>query len=176
VDPLRRARARALFGDLTPEDMADWAATALAHGYDSPTLRELAGAHDEPRTLRDLFTTALEELGAPDLTETQALWVMAHTHARAIVAGLISPEDGAELIWGISTSLGHPDELNSLLNEATDWEYSWEIDYDESRRQIVTYAQELLEVMTLDTLDKERDPNSVMTLDDDEGFTPSPEV
>jgi hypothetical protein len=167
MDPLRRARARALFGDLTPEDMPAWATTALTHGYDSPTLQELAGAHDEPRTLRDLFTTALQELGAPELTETQALWVMAHTHARSIVAGLISPEEGAELIWAISSSLGDPEELNGLLNEATDWKFSWEINYDESRRRIVEYARKLLASMTLDTLDKQPDPDRFMTFDDD---------
>ena len=108
MDPLRRARARELFGYLEPEDMPAWATTALVHGYDSPTLRELAGAHDEPRTLRDLLTTALAELGAPELTEAQASWVMAHTHARAIVTGLISPEEGPSSSGTSPTAWGSP--------------------------------------------------------------------
>ncbi|ABS03860.1 hypothetical protein [Kineococcus radiotolerans] len=172
MDPLYRARARAHLGDLPPEQMPDWAAHALARGYDSPALRELAGAPQDPRARRDLLTTALDELGAPQLSDHQALWVMAHTHARSIVEGLISPEEGAELIWGISSSLGDPEELNGLLNEATDWEYSWEIDHDQSRRQIIEYAHELLSSMTLDTLDKRPDPDRFMTLDD-EASTPS---
>lgn len=159
VDPLYRARARAHLGDLPPELMAQWAALALTRGYDSPTLRELAGAHDDPPTLRDLLTTALDELGAPRLNDHQALWVMAHTHARAIVEGLISPEEGAELLWHIATDLGHPDQLGVFVNEATDWEYAWELDPEESRQHILQAAQTLLSTMTTKTLDQEPDPD-----------------
>ena len=158
VDPLYRARARAWFDDLPPEQMPEWAALALTRGYDSPTLRELAGAHDEPRTLRDLFETALDELGAPHLNDHQAAWVMAHTHARSIVDGLISPEEGAELIWRISSSLGFPHELGVFVNEATDWEYAWELDETGSRQRIIEGAVELVEVMTLETINQEPDP------------------
>ena len=90
---------------------------------------------------------------------------------RAIVAGLISPEEGAELIWHISTSLGDPEELNALLDEATDWAYAWGLDEEESRQEIIEHARELLVVMTLDTLDKQPGPDRMMTLDD-EGSTP----
>ncbi|WP_380176052.1 hypothetical protein ACFEMC_10365 [Kineococcus sp. DHX-1] len=152
MDPLYRARARAHVGDLPPELMAQWAALALTRGYDSPTLRELAGAHDDPRTLRDLLTAALDELGTPRLNDHQTLWVMAHTHARSIVEGLISPEDGAELLWRISTDLGYPDQLGVFVNEATDWEYAWELDTEESRQNILQAAQTLLATMTTDTL------------------------
>jgi hypothetical protein len=158
VDPLYRARARAHVGDLPPELMAQWAALALTRGYDSPTLRELAGAHDDAPTLRDLLTTALDELGAPRLNDHQALWVMAHTHARAIVEGLISPEEGAELLWHISTDLGDPAQLAFFVNEATDWEYAWELDHDQSRRHIIEEANSLLATMTAETLDQEPDP------------------
>ena len=167
VDPLYRARARALIGDPPPEQMPRWAALALTRGYDSPTLRELAGAHEDPATLRDLLTDALDELGGPRLNEHQALWVMAHTYARSIVDGLISPEEGGELLWSISTSLGHPDELNGLLDEATDWEYVHELDPEEIRQRIVTEAQRLLEVVTIETLDQEPDPDRFLDLDDE---------
>ncbi|WP_380162625.1 hypothetical protein [Kineococcus sp. R86509] len=116
-------------------------------------------ASGDPRTLRDLFTTALDELGAPDLNDHQASWVMAHTHARSIVEGLITPEEGAELIWGISSSLGFPDELGVFVNEATDWEYAWELDEDDSRRCIIQGAVELLEAVTQETISQEPDPD-----------------
>ena len=64
--------------------------------------------------------------------------------------------------------MGIPDELNGLLNEATDWEYAWDLDPDESRQRIVAEAEELLAVMTLGTLDKQPDPDHVMTSDDEE--------
>jgi hypothetical protein len=159
VDPLYRARARAHLGDLPPELMAQWAALALTRGYDSPTLRELAGAHDDAPTLRDLLATALDELGAPRLNDHQALWVMAHTHARAIVEGLISPEEGAELLWRIATDLGYPDQLGVFVNEATDWDYAWELDPEESRQHILQAAQTLLATMTSETLDQEPGPD-----------------
>jgi hypothetical protein len=153
VDPLYRARARALIGDLPPEQMPRWATLALTRGYDSPTLRELAAADDDPRTLHDLLTTSLDELGVPRLSEHQALWVMAHTYARDIVSGLISPEEGGELLWGISAGLGHPDALNGMLNHATDLEYAHDLDPDEIRELIVVEAQRLVEVVTIETLD-----------------------
>lgn len=141
-------------GDLTPDDMPTWAATALTQGYDSPSLRELAGVQDEPRTVRDLFTAALAELGAPHLTEQQALWVLVHTHARSIVAGLISPEEGAELIWELSGPLGLPDDLLRMVGEATDWRFAPGLDPEEIRRAIVAEADRLLSVLTLHTLEE----------------------
>ena len=139
-------------GDLPPELMPQWAALALTRGYDSPTLRELAGAADEPRTLRDLFTTALDELGAPALDDRQALWVMAHTYARCIVDGLMSPEEGAELIWGLSSALETPDELDGMLDEATDLDYARDVDREEIRRGILAEAHELLTRLTVERI------------------------
>jgi hypothetical protein len=135
--------------------MPAWGVTALAHGYDSPLLRELAGTQDEPRTVRDLFTGALAELGAPDLSERQAWWVMAHTYARSIVAGLVPPEEGAELLWQVSSRLDLPPELLGMLDEATDWAFAWEVDREEILRGILREAEELLSVVTLETLDRE---------------------
>ncbi|MFJ6797107.1 hypothetical protein [Streptomyces sp. NPDC091268] len=48
-----------------PEDLPMTAAEALAMGWDTPTLCELAGLprHADPRDIRDTFEQALEELG-----------------------------------------------------------------------------------------------------------------
>lgn len=60
-----------------------------------------------------------------------------------------------ELLWHIATDLGYPDRFAVFVNEATDWEYAWEIDPDESRRTILQEAGNLLATMTAATLDQE---------------------
>ena len=132
MDPLQRARARTVLGYLPAEHMSTWANTALSRGYDSPAVRELAAAapdHD-PTQLSLLLDTALEQLGAPHLTDEQARWVMVHTCVRAILDGLIKPQDGAELIAEESAELGNPDELASMREAADPWERGWTSDED----------------------------------------------
>jgi len=59
------------------------ATEALIDGYDSPLLGELAGMDGgDARDVRDAFTAALDELGAPTLTEDEALWEMSRAWAR----------------------------------------------------------------------------------------------
>jgi hypothetical protein len=135
VDPLQRARARTVLGYLPAKHMRTWANTALSRGYDSPAVRELVAAvpdHD-PTRLSLLLDTALEQLGAPHLTDEQARWVMVHTYARAILNGLIEPQEGAELIAEESTELGNPDELASMREAADPWERGWTSDEDFDR-------------------------------------------
>lgn len=84
---------------------------------------------------------------------------MAHTHARAVVGGLISPGGGARLLWATSSSLDQPVELNGVLTEAADWEFEPDIDRQEMRQRIVAEPRQLLNVITVDVLaPEEADP------------------
>ncbi|WP_432486222.1 hypothetical protein [Kineococcus esterisolvens] len=124
VEELRQARARAVLDLLPVEQMPTWAAHALAYGHDSPALRELAGLDGaDPRQVHDAFSTALDELGVPVLSEKQAHWQMAHAWAQAAVDGTLAPYEAARRIWRHACSpLGHPDALAAFAGLASEWE------------------------------------------------------
>ena len=124
VEDLRRARARALLRMLTPEQMPTWAMCALTDGYDSPSLSELAGLdHADPRDVRDIFTAALDELGAPTLDEDQARLEMARAWAHAAVEGTMTPYEAARRIWWEASSpMDHPAALVRFVGLASEWE------------------------------------------------------
>ncbi|NIZ90330.1 hypothetical protein [Kineococcus rubinsiae] len=124
VEGLRRARARALLRLLTPEQMPAWATEALVNGYDSPLLGEVAGMDGgDARDVRDAFTAALDELGAPTLTEEDALWEMSRAWAHAAVEGTMTPYEAARRIWlDASFDLDQPDALMRFVGPASEWE------------------------------------------------------
>ncbi|PPK96187.1 hypothetical protein CLV92_105289 [Kineococcus xinjiangensis] len=123
MSDLRALRARAVTEDLPPEEMPDWATRALVEGLDSPALAELAGmgTHD-PRTVREVFHTAVDELGAPPLTMTEAMWEMTHHWAQAMLDGTLTPYDAAHRIWNAWHRLDHPDELIGFVGDISQWD------------------------------------------------------
>ncbi|TVT36403.1 hypothetical protein FNH05_25725 [Amycolatopsis rhizosphaerae] len=69
VESMRRLRA------VLSTDLPDCAATLLVHGWDSPSLRELAGhPRDDPWRVDELWGLALAELGV-DLVPSRAVWL-----------------------------------------------------------------------------------------------------
>lgn len=102
----------------------NWAVDALVAGFDTPSLRVLAGLDLDGEPLRadvyPAFAASLSELGIrlPDASVTGRLYVR-HV-AQAIVAGAIAPRDGAELIHArVVSPLEHPPDLMP-------WCYVWE--------------------------------------------------
>src|SRR4051812_45269688 len=82
-------------GALGAERLADAAASLLAEGHDSPTLRVAAGAdHDEPDEQRSLFRKALIELGELPLTPSEVGSRLFRLWAQRIVSETVSPLEG----------------------------------------------------------------------------------
>lgn len=83
-----------------PEDLPDAATQLILAGRESKSLVELAGMlTNDTRDARQLLDRALQELGLPRITKAWALRQFAHDVSKEIVSGLLSPLEGARLIW-----------------------------------------------------------------------------
>lgn len=104
--------------------MPDLATDALVRGLDSPSLRQAAGA--SPRDVdeaRALFLTALSELGIDVPREQEALWRLVRDTAARIVAGDVSPYDGAAWIWRKAYNRADREgDLRIFVGLASEWE------------------------------------------------------
>ncbi|WP_459642369.1 hypothetical protein [Kineococcus sp. NUM-3379] len=139
MESLRRARARVLLGELDVEVMPAWAVEALQAGLDSPALLELAGMGPGELTyVPAVVTAALQELGAPNLTEQQARWELAYAWAEAMLTGELTPSEAARNIWQDAWHpLECPEQLSVFAGEASEWE-----DHPEHRS---TYEHRMLQ-------------------------------
>lgn len=100
VDPLEVTGWRMVAGVLRSEELPDIATDALVRGWDSPSLRLLAG--QDPADVRDsadLFERVLDELGIALLPPDEAVWCLVRMTAQEIVDGEIEPASGANAIW-----------------------------------------------------------------------------
>ncbi|PPK93539.1 hypothetical protein CLV92_110167 [Kineococcus xinjiangensis] len=113
-----------LLGELDVEVMPAWAVQALQAGSDSPALLELAGmGPGELTCVPAVVATALQELGAPDLTEQQARWELAYAWAEAMFTGELAPYEAARRIWQDAWDpFGRPEQLSGFAYEASEWE------------------------------------------------------
>ncbi|HZC52469.1 MAG TPA: hypothetical protein VE441_08235 [Mycobacterium sp.] len=99
-DSLRLAPLRLSVGEQAPEELPDLAAGALARGLDSPSLRMLAGApRDQYEDNRRLFVTAMHEFDLDAPLPDTAVRELVRYWAAEIIAGALSPYDGARRIW-----------------------------------------------------------------------------
>jgi hypothetical protein len=92
---------------------------------DSPAVRELAGCPTDAtwRDVGDLFDRVLVELGRPPLGEREAAYRLAEHAARAIVAGAVTPYEGAaQIAYGAYHAAGEPDDLMRFHYWADEWE------------------------------------------------------
>lgn len=136
---LTRAVLLSVLGEQPLESLPGLATDALVRGVDSPSLRELAGtperAHEDAR---DLFITACHELGIAIPTPDQARWSLAYEWAQAIVAGELTPIDGARRIWWQAWEhLGRPNDLTPFVAFASEWEDDpdHQVEYDDDIRR-----------------------------------------
>jgi hypothetical protein len=123
-DPLARAARRLVVDEQPTEDLPALATDALVRGVDSPALRQLAGTSPGAvRDARDTFWEAMTELGMRRPTPVEARWQLVFEWADDIVAGRISPIQGASRIWWDGWEhLGHPDELTAFAGLASQWD------------------------------------------------------
>jgi hypothetical protein len=124
-----------------------WAVDALTDGHDVPSIRILAGLDMDgwPNSFEaeGLVDSAIRELGVPETDRATRARAYVREVATAIVAGEVTPKEGAALIHRrVIGPLNHPADLQP-------WCYLWEgnaadcsraLEDEESDRAIVEYA------------------------------------
>lgn len=114
-------------------EYVDWAFTCLEEGFDSKSLRLLAGfdkKHPYKIDFEELFRQALSELGWRYLTDEEVLFDYARSLAKQILSEEIDAGEGVEKINSIFFQLGYPDELKIWNSLYEGHSYDW---YDKSR-------------------------------------------
>jgi hypothetical protein len=131
--------AKHKLGIVDYQQLPSIAADALESGYDSPSIRCLAGSSGlEPSELQRLFLNALSELQLKVPTADEAGLLVAKGIAEAVLAGALRPYDGAKQIWStIYTRLPELQQLRPLVGFASEFED------DESHRE--EYARLIFE-------------------------------
>lgn len=104
--------------------MVDWAVDALVAGWDSLSLEMLAGLDKPPNDFEvDRYVErALAELGVEMPRGPQLVNLYAVAIAGDILAGTISPYDGAREMFRICVTTNYPDELRSWVGLEDDYE------------------------------------------------------
>jgi hypothetical protein len=109
-------------GSATGDDVVRWAMNALTAGFDSPTLRRLAGEQSprQPEAIA-MFERAMQELGLKEPESNDALRrEFLRIVAADIVNGARAPLAALDLIHQeVINPLRHPDDLMA-------WCYLWE--------------------------------------------------
>jgi len=86
--------------DQPPEGLPSVAADALMAGFDSPSLRQLAGMQpSDYQQARDVFMAALRELGLPVPEADDARWCLVREWAQEMLDGQRSSHEASKLIW-----------------------------------------------------------------------------
>ena len=96
---LKFAAAYWRLGALPGEKLPGIAQAALLDGYDTESLRVLAGEQPAPKSeLGELFERTLSECQVSDLSEPESALEIARYHAEKILSGEVSPYEGAKAI------------------------------------------------------------------------------
>ena len=119
--------------DFTNENFVDWAMNCLEEGFDSKSLRLLAGM-DRNHTFRadfeELFRQSLKELDWKYLDKKESLFGYAKDIAKQILSDEIDLSKAVDEIHKVSVRLGYPDELQMWELFYDGHSYDW---YDKSR-------------------------------------------
>lgn len=115
------AACELVLGARPSESLPQFACELLLAGVDTPSLGMLAGqSPGDVRTSRDLFISALDELGVTLPNKQAAHWRLVRQAATDIVAGTVNPAEAAETMWRAHTSVEDSGDLRvfvGLLSE-----------------------------------------------------------
>jgi hypothetical protein len=104
---LRMARTLYALGRLDKALLPGVALVAMNDGLDAPALRQLAGlAKFDLELAPRLFEQALKEVGMPTPERMAAAREYAVLLSRQMIAGEVSPEDGARKLWDVASDIG----------------------------------------------------------------------
>jgi hypothetical protein len=110
------------------QDLPQLATDALVAGWDTQSLRVLAGEAPDayPLDLGDLFARALKELGRPVPSPARARWLFVQYLCWLVVTDQVSPLDGAKRVERIrcwqSPEVLELAHISALVDE---WEGEW---------------------------------------------------
>lgn len=146
---LARLLARTQFGTSSGSDVVDWAVDALVAGWESPSLEVLAGLDKPPNEFEvDRYVErALSELGVEMPRGPQVVHLYAVAIAGDILAGTISPYDGAREMFRVCVATNYPDELRAWVGLEDDYELARDGVYgnvDDIEKKIRDAAQRLV--------------------------------
>lgn len=125
TEELRLVAAKLLLGLTSAEDLPSAAIKALESGLESPSLWSLAGlARTETDEARHFFACVLSEFDLGQMSQRDAVEILARAAAAEILDGTATPFQGAERISQLSLYL--PDEshsaYDSFIYAASEWE------------------------------------------------------
>jgi len=150
MDNQTRDRARSIFareqtGLIPPHELPDFATELLVLGYDSSSLRELAGLPKGDRSdAAELWETVREELGIPREADEAAPRFLLKHWAREITDGRLDVLQGSRLMLRVGWfPLGQPKELNLLWGLLDDWDEIPRL-RDQIASELLVFARELL--------------------------------
>ncbi len=129
-----------------PETLPRHATDLLVQGYDSPSLRQLAGmGGEEADRITEVFQDVLRELGLHRPNAREAAMRLSVEVARAIASGSITPDRGAREIWSIVRSVPKEQlpELDTFVYGASEWDERPEA-RDAFAKGIISAAHDLL--------------------------------
>jgi hypothetical protein len=121
---LQRVNADLMLEDLRPDEAVWLACDLLVAGIETPAVLELAGEPPNRLVRADavpLVRQMLAELGVEPVDTSQAPWVVARDVARQMIAGGLTPEDGASVLWGLWRSCDTAEEIGAILHPLDDW-------------------------------------------------------
>lgn len=129
MDSQTAVRARAIFlceqtGLIPPHELPDFATELLVLGYDTPSLRELAGLPTGDRAdSADMWNAVRDELSVRHEDEEKAARFLLKYWAQETVEGRIDVLAGSRLMYRAGWfPLGQPAELNELVYLMDVWD------------------------------------------------------
>lgn len=127
------------------EELPGFALDAIQAGYDSPSLRQLAGTSEhDTEEAHKLFAKALSELGLPAPPAPKAGLTLARDIAKEVLSGAIPPYEGAKRIWDhVYTRLPELKQLRPFVGLASEYEDDAE-HRDDYSRQIIEKCKSLI--------------------------------
>lgn len=146
---LARLLARTQFGTGSGSDVVDWAVDALVAAWDSPSLEVLAGLDKPPNEFEvDRYVErALSEMGVEMPRGPQVVHLYAVAIAGDILAGTISPYDGAREMFRVCVATNYPEELRAWVGLEDEYELARDGVYgnvDDTERKIREAARSLV--------------------------------
>jgi hypothetical protein len=125
IERLEYDASKMALGLLSAMDLSAAAARALEDGFDSASLRILAGSTAlEPDEAGAMFERSLAEIGVPKPSKRDAVMRLARDVANGILSGATAPYQGAKEIWELSLRIPEEGlaELDSFVYAASEWE------------------------------------------------------
>lgn len=148
MDSHRRARAIFLSeqtGLIPPHELPDFATELLVLGYDSPSLRQVAGLPTGDRAdAADLWSDVRDELGIRHENKKEAAKFLLRYWAEETAEQRIDVLAGSRLMYQVAWfPLGQPSQLNELLYLLDVWDEMPQ-DREQTAADLLHFAQHLV--------------------------------